>query len=148
MNATKFFQDEVFSRTAYLVDVKNVFAADIYCHVLCIKNYLRSYATAVARDSKPSNDSMSSVKRDRISACIEEILPQLKSGMGFPLTYISKQLQNVRNRDVKMVLDDTFGDTISYVLPKEANKPTMFFLSSVSTEDVINTLRSKNEYVD
>lgn len=47
--------------------------------------------------------------------------------------------------DVKLVLDDMFGDEIKYIEPKQVNMPTFFFLSSVSVEDVVNSLIHKND---
>ena len=38
--ATKHLKDEVFCRVAELSSVEAIFAADLYCHTICIRRYL------------------------------------------------------------------------------------------------------------
>lgn len=133
-----------------MTDVDGVFAADIECHDLCIRNYLRKYSKALESNNSTTSaePKRRSPKNTAIFECISKILLQLHTSVGFTLSHISEQLENVRNRDVKLVLDEMFGDKVSYVIPREASKPTLFYLSTVSVEDVINTLRARDEFVD
>lgn len=57
LDASRYFKDEVFLRTAHLVNVEGVFTADLRCHEACIKNYIRNYTKALSKDSNVSTDS-------------------------------------------------------------------------------------------
>lgn len=43
LEVTRYFQDEVFSKTSHLTDVLSVYAADVYYHNLCLRKYFRKY---------------------------------------------------------------------------------------------------------
>ena len=49
LQATVFFQDEVYHRTCDRQDIAAVFGADIHCHKECIKLYLLKYETSKNR---------------------------------------------------------------------------------------------------
>ena len=51
--ATKHLKDEVFCRVAELSrpSVEDIFAADLYCHTICIRRYLHRYEQDVAKQS-------------------------------------------------------------------------------------------------
>ena len=50
LKATVHYQVEVYTRTCDIQDVSSVFGADLYCHKICIKNYLLKYD----RSKKPT----------------------------------------------------------------------------------------------
>ena len=55
--ATEFLHDDVYSRTCHSQDEYSVFGADLFCHQICIKNYLPKFDRAKAKsaESQPMN---------------------------------------------------------------------------------------------
>lgn len=98
-DATRALKDDVFIRTAHITDFRSVFAADIHYHDRCMKKYLRKYNSVTTTSLSPTVPAQPelSEKRRSIYQFIETILPQLRKGMGYTLTYVSRKL-NARNR--------------------------------------------------
>ena len=55
LDATKYYLDEVYTRTSTLNTIQDVFASDVYCHKLCINNYLLKYKRSKSADENPKN---------------------------------------------------------------------------------------------
>ena len=158
---TRFYQDDVFRRTAHLQDAEDVFAADIYYH----KNCLRGYELKYERDrektgSNQCNNNFESIssdgnllkgKKHAIAEIVETIALQIKSGEIFTLSEIRDQANElqisdmrVENRDVKEYLISNFGETIEFSIPSAPRKPTLFYDSSISLDAIIEKIRPKN----
>ena len=48
---------------------------------------------------------------------------------------------HVTNRTMKTLLINHFGDALAFTYPQDKRKSQMFYLSTVQTKDVIETLR-------
>ena len=148
MKATLYLQDDVFTRTCHLQDASSVFGADLLCHVNCISRYLLKYKRNLQSDGKSTPQVSEKV------AAFSFIAPDIKSGLdkgyGFTISYIRDQfnIQNenikVNNKELKLLLSNYFGNSIKFSKPTEANKPLMFFSSSLQTEEVADVIRSCN----
>ena len=46
-----YFRDHVYTRVCDLEDIHSVFAAELYCHKLCINSYIKSYKDSKRRDN-------------------------------------------------------------------------------------------------
>ena len=84
LKATIFMQDEVFTRTCDLQDAQSVFGADLYCHKLCIRDYLIKYDRACKDKSSTKSDCKQKAWLD----VAEQLETRLSKGEGFELSYI------------------------------------------------------------
>lgn len=155
LKITRFFKDEVFTRTADLKNLESLFAADIYYHKNCMRSYEKKYERVfnenLPKSTNELNDNFMLLRKNSISTVINKLIPRLKLGQAFTLTEVSNEVNKllppdilIKNVDIKNHLVAEFGEEIKYSVPGEANKPTLFFHSSVSLDEVVEMLRSKN----
>ena len=136
LEAKQFYQDEVYIRTSDILDIVGVFAADLYCHKICLNSYILRHERLVARQL--SVDKCDLEINALITAVIDTIKPKLESGIGYTLSEVTSMVNSdlphefVTNRDVKTCLQNIFGDSVRFSKPGEANLPIMFFHSSVT----------------
>ena len=125
LHATRYFQDDVYTRTSDLHDPYSVFGADIYCHKTCISGYLMKYDAALIHPEKRKSDD----KLEIIEQFVQKIMPSLNSGKGYPITELthacnaSSSQFEFSNRDIKTYLMNKYGSDISFTKPQEVNKP-------------------------
>ena len=151
LEASVYFQDEVFTRTCDLQDTNSVFGADLYCHKSCISNYLLKYDRA---KKKPRNIDCIPEKQKAWRNVVETIESGLSNGLGYELSFVRNSINeylekqypqcklNVTNREVKLLLVNHFGGKIYFSQPKQVNKSLMFFSQNVTVEDVAQTIRN------
>ena len=136
----------MYVRTCDLQNEHSVFGADLYCHNLCIKNYLLKYDRAKA---KPVENQPMNPKESAWLSVMPEIETGLIQGDGYELSYVRDCINSklgsdicVNNREVKVLLTNYFGSKISFSKPKQVNKSQMFFSSTVKAENLAETIRS------
>lgn len=146
LEATVFLQDEVYSRTCDLQDEHSIFGADLFCHKLCIRNYLAKFDRAKA---KPAGSQPITMKKKAWFKVMSEIETGLRNGDGYELSHVRDRINSelnkdikVNNREVKVLLTEHFGSEISFSMPKQVNRSQMFFCSSVTSEDLAETIRN------
>lgn len=145
LDATRYFQDEVFSKTAHLTDILSVYAADIYYHKLCLRKYFRKYDRAKCEAKRSLN---TSDKLLVFNNYIEEIIPELQCGKGFNLTQVSSAV-GISNKTVRKYLQQKFRDDVYFSKLKKKTLPTMFWLpSAVQPNDMVDLIRSKDVIID
>ena len=137
LKAAMILQDDVFTRTSDLQDANAVFGADLYCHSLCIRNYIRKGEKATSESSSMPTGQQ---KYDIFKNFMKDLEPGLNSGRCYNLTYISRCCNEVpsnahtrfqyTNRDVKMYLIHMFGEDVSFFVPTSSKKPTIVFKPS------------------
>ncbi|KAJ8679187.1 hypothetical protein QAD02_014974 [Eretmocerus hayati] len=156
-------QDNVFVRTSHVLDVPGVFAADIYYHKYCMRDYEYQSETheKVANDAAnaqidiamDTNDvrSPALTSTEAIAFIVNGIVSMLDKGKVSTLSGIRDQVNQllssgkvVRNRDIKQYLINTFGESIEYSTPSNKNKSALFYSSEVSLDKVVERLHPKN----
>lgn len=146
LEATHFFQDEVFTRTCDLQGVEAVFGADLYCHVNCISGYLLKYERC-QEDHKANGPDRR--KSSVFSEILKSIHGGLMDGLGFELSSIRDmgnnllQNQTFTNKELKNLFNDHYGENICFSRPLEKNKSEMVFLNSFSG-DMAEKIRDMN----
>ena len=153
--AYKFNKDDVHRRCIFLKTVGDIFAADIYCHDSCTKNYIRKYLDELmklksavadieaelyneAEIQQAINDHCNSLKLNsqayELSKCREEINTKLNDS-GLEIT----------NRVLKSHLITRFGNQICFTYPSDASLSQMFFSSNIKATDIAETVRTTDE---
>lgn len=150
LKATCEIQNEVFTRTCDLGDENSVFGADLYYHKLCWNKFKR----LSERPKNPENLGKQNDigKRNILWAEVErEIRPELNIGTGFPLTsitdnfnkrLIANNLSKCSNKQVKVLLINSFHEEISFSYPKQKNKSLLVIGTGTKREEMADILRS------
>lgn len=146
LQAAEFFKDDVFIRTCDLTDAHSIFSADIMYHGSCLASYIRRFERELEQSRTPTQASGTTKEQvfDQIS---KEIQKGITDGLGYTLSDIRKMLNSqstktFNNRDLKRLLLNRFGDTITFTNPVENNKPAIVFSSKLMTEDVAEVIRT------
>ena len=104
LNAMNFHKDDVLSRCADLSCPEDVYAADLYCHVSCFKQYV--FKSTQNNQCINEMNATSSIKYNVFNKIISDLDPLIKDGYGFTLTEIREMMMaendsvEVYNRDV------------------------------------------------
>ncbi len=138
LKAAIYFQDATYTRTSDLGDETSVFGADLFCHKKCINAYCKTYDRSLSESKEPHPKVLIFEK------VISDVSAKLVDGTGFTLTDIAAACNEVNrdsschftNRDVKLLLTNKFGDRITFMGSRQANKPTLFYLDNVSEADM------------
>ena len=152
LNATVFFQDEVFTRTCDLQDEHAVFGADLFYHKLCIQNYIQMFKN----QSKDQRDTQTLSNKQRIC---NDMLVMIENGLmnvkGYELSVIRDHLNSqlskedalCLNRDVKVLLINHFDERIDFAYPDSSRKCMMVFGVNKNQANVLaETIRSINPF--
>lgn len=152
LEAKVYFEDDVNLRTANVYEPDDVLNAKLYCHKNCVRSYLRKY-----EDSKNNKENATASKgdlnRNVILTYVETLIPQMKSGLAFPLTDIRNNIKlihkiDVSNRYIKKCMSDKFGNELLFSSSRSANKSDIVYHSSIKLGDVTDFLRSKDDMKD
>jgi hypothetical protein len=148
LQATIYFQDDVYVRTCDIQDIAGVFGADLYCHADCCNSYIKRYTREIERQNVSHNKPH---KLTVIDTVISEIHPALFRGDGFTLSDIRARVtelldtdDQITNRELKVLLYAKYGESIHFAVPIEANKSTMVFLQSCTAEEMADTIRASD----
>ena len=145
LNATMLFKDHVYTETAAMCDVEDVFAADIRYHDHCCKGYFNKYQANI--DEILKNLEM----EDSVTAGGDSFKARfLALGLDFnmsahSLTSIRDRLnknsaESVSNRAVKQLIIELYGDTVCFTYPSNKRKSQMV-LGTNSSEALVESLR-------
>ena len=121
LSATKFFKDDVYTRTIFLNNVGDVFAADILYHRNCLSNYILKFR----RDLQLIMDNEEDTMDEDGVTLVDEIIEQLN------LKNEAYHLSDVRDMVNKRFLDNGFGKT-SLILCVQILKDFVFYCNFVS----------------
>ena len=136
--ATRYFQDEVFSRTSTFDDVMSVFAADVLYHSACMSNYLMRYSRSTENCESFINDTT-------IKSGFHKLLDKLDfSQNGYELSELSQFMNSecdiestITNKQVKTLLIDHFGEEISFTYPRKRSKSQLVFSTKTSVKQTV-----------
>ena len=150
IDATKYYLDEVYTRTSTLNTAEDVFANDLHCHKLCINNYLLKYKRQKSADENPNNIK----KQYQIQKSFDAIISELNfSENGYALSDIRDRINGlldsdlfIENRKVKELLIEKYGENICFAYPRDRSKSQMFYSKIIPSESIVETIRSKKAY--
>lgn len=138
-------KDDVFVRCADLKDPDDIYAADLYCHNICFKQYVTKSDT-----KENPRDYEVSPKYDIFKNVMSEIGPFIEDGYGFTMTEIREMMMTkdetleLYNRDVKKYLIDFYGDKIQFCPSHKVNEPELCFSADITVEELAQKLRCQN----
>ena len=121
LRATRHNCNEVFDRVPDVNSVEAVFAADLYCHKQCILKYILNYQRSLEEPVEASP--IVAPKRALFQEAVKQINPLLEKDYGFTVSEIASFMAslntgdddlNIRNRDVKQLLIEHYGDRIQF----------------------------------
>jgi len=146
LDAIRYRKDDVYIRCADLDSPEDVYAADLYCHASCFKQYVSK-----SDQKEPKCELKTNPKTDVFINVISRIDPLLQGGYGFTMTEIREMMVmnlddsvEVYNRDVKKFLTDYYGNIIQFCPSYRVNESEMCFSADISVEDLTRTLRNKD----
>ncbi len=147
LDATIYFQDEVFVRTSDLQDKAAVFGSDLYCHHKCSNHYYHDYERKMKLQSLNHKHT---VKANAFKMLMKEITPELQKGIGFKLSSLRDTLNSnmkeveysFKNREVKLFLMQHFKSKIAFSQSTSANKSDMVFMANITQSEMVDVLRS------
>ena len=121
LSATKLFKDDVYTRTIFLNNVGDVFAADILYHRNCLSNYILKFQ----RDLQLIMDNEEDTTDEDGVTVVDEIIEQLN------LKNEAYHLSDFRDMVNKRFLDNGLGKT-SLILCVQILKDFVFYCNFVS----------------
>ena len=146
LKAAVYFQCPVYTQTCDLQDETAVFGADLYCHKNCINNYLKRYEREVNRATslQPSSE-----KLEVFDNLLTEIDVGLNSGMGYELSELRVRGNELiatskafSNREVRILLENKYGDNMLFTSPDQRSKSAMFFLEKHRPKEMAELIRT------
>ena len=134
LNAAKLFQDRVYTETASMCGPEDVFAADIYYHSYCCKEYFNKYNLKIV-------EIMRSLEADESMAAGNKLLKERFLALGldfqsaaYSLSFIRDKLNEnstfssaVTNRTVKQLTIELYGDDVCFTYPSNKRISQMVF---------------------
>ena len=152
--AVRFNQDDVCTRCVFFHKIDDVFAADLYAHKLCMRNYLSKFE----RDAQSILDSMDSVDENEtvIHSAFESLCTTFDLGSkGYDLTTCRNYVNNIlpsdkeiTNRTLRNLLSKKYGDNIAFTYSQDSSKPQMFYSVRIDTSRVAETVRRSDPVKD
>lgn len=152
-------QDEVFVRLSTLNDTKDVFAADILYHKLCLSLYFKESSPEESKYEMPNTietfeqniiptPAITTVET-AFARLISEIDEELETNC-FELSKLTNRLRTlstglnvtVDNRLVKRLLVDHYGDELVFSQPNNKSKSAIVFKASTKSTDLVESIRS------
>ena len=148
-DATKYL-DEVYTRRSTLNTIQDVFASDVYCHKLCINNYLLKYKRSKSTDENSKNIK----KKCKIQKSLDTIISDInRTENGYSLSEIRERVNAllsvdflIKNRKVKQLLIEKYGNDICFTYPRDRTKSQIFYFRLTPSESFLETIRSKSIY--
>ncbi|CAH1799205.1 unnamed protein product [Owenia fusiformis] len=125
---TQHLQDEVYTSTCHLTDVKGVIEADLLYHNYCYKQYSHKYQKSTDSNSLHDKSNMYDVFND----VINEIQQDLNTGKAFSVSEICKEIGDrlrrspVQGQLVTKYLRKRFGEDVTFI--KHSKRQSQDFL--------------------
>jgi len=144
LDALNFYKDEVKTRCAFLDTAGDVFAADVFYHGNCFRQYLLKYNRQI--DALFEN-----IQRSNEAATIDLNCKRVFDSLDFKTSSYSvshicdlvnanlETDQQIDNRRTKVLLIKCFRDTICFTYPDDRRKSQMVYSSSLLQGKIIET---------
>jgi hypothetical protein len=146
LNAVMLFKDHVYTETAALCEVEDVFAADIRYHAHCCKGYFNRYQAKIEEILKNLEMEDSVTAGDAsFKARFLALGPDFNTS-AHSLTSIRDRLnedsaESVSNRAVKQLIIELYGDAVCFTYPSNKRKSQMVLGTNSSSEALVESLR-------
>ena len=149
LSAACHLQDDVYTRTCDLQDEHALFGADLYYHTNCMRKYIKRF-----EDDTKQKDNAQKPNTDRhllFEQFVNSIYSKLHKGDGFALSDLREQINSningdikpFSNRELKVLFYEHYGSNVCFADSRgNPNKSAMVFLKVVSTEEIVDSLRS------
>lgn len=148
LNAAKLLQDCVYTATAAMCGPDDVFAADIYYHSYCCKEYFNKYNLKIA-------EIMKSLEAEEFAAAGNEHLKERFLALGldfqntaYSLSFIRDKLNEnsplsytVTNRTVKQLIIQLYGGDVCFTSPSNKRISQMVFSTGRDPQSLVEAMR-------
>ena len=148
LNAAKLLQDRVYTETAAMCGPEDVFAADIYSHSYCCKEYFNKY-------NLKNVEIMKSQEAEESMAAGDEILKErfLALELDFQNTAYSRSFireklnenstfsSTVTNRTVKQLIIELYGGDVCFTYPSNKRISQMVFSTARDPQSLVEAMR-------
>ena len=148
LNAAKLFQDRVYTETAAMCGPEDVFAADIYYHSHCCKEYFNKYNLKIV-------EIMKSLEAEESVAAGNERLKERFLALGldfqntaYSLSFIREKLHEdstlsstVTNRTVKQLIIELYGGDVCLTYPSNKRISQMVFSTGRDPQSLVEAMR-------
>ncbi len=150
VKARDFFREQdkykhVTEATSCITDADGVFTKDLLCHAKCIRNFLREYDN---EKGKPESTPIQkpNIRLELLDRLVSDVEPDMNRGMAFTLTGLKARADcedvTFKTRDIKLHLQNYFGDKLEIVVPQAQNQSEMVYLNTVvSAKDMASKIR-------
>ncbi|KAK4291456.1 hypothetical protein Pmani_035718 [Petrolisthes manimaculis] len=147
LDALNFYKDEVKTRCAFLDTAGDVFAADVFYHGNCLRQYLLKYKRQIDALFENIQRSDEAAIIDSNCKCVFDSLDFKTSSYSVShiCNLINAKLETdnqIDNRRTKVFLIKYFKDTICFTYPDDRRKSQMVYSSSLLQGNIIESLRS------
>ena len=146
LSAAMLFKDRVYTETAVMSGVDDVFAADILYHDYCCKAYFNKYQAKIAEIMKnlEMEDSVAAAD-DSFKARFLALQLDFGSSAYSPSSIRDRLNKGsadvVSNRSVKQLIIELYGDTVCFTYPCNKRKSQMVFKTNSSPKPLVESLR-------
>lgn len=146
LNAAMLFKDRVYTETAAMSGVGDVFAADVQYHNHCSKGYFNRYNAEI-------DEIMNNLNKEDSVAANDDSLKARFLALGFDFTTSAHSLTSIRdrlnegsaqpvsNRVVKQLIIKLYGDSVCFTYPSNRRISQMVLATNSSPEALVETLR-------
>ena len=150
IDAINFYNDDVKTRCVFIDTAGDVFAADIFYHGNCLRQYLIKYQRHV--DALFKN-----IERSNHAATVDINCKRVFDSLDFKTTSYSvthicdlvnanlETDQHIDNRRTKVLVMKYFRDTVCFTYPDDRRTSQMVYSSSLLKGKIIETLRSSEK---
>ncbi len=146
LNAAMLFKDHVYTETAAMSGVDDVFAADIFYHDYCCKAYFNKYQSRIAEIIRnlEMEDSVAAAD-DSFKARLLALQLEFSTSAYSP-SFIRDRLNEgsadvVSNRSVKQLIIELYGDAVCFTYPNNKRKSQMVLGTNSSIKPLVESLR-------
>ena len=141
--------DDVYTRICDLTMNEAMFSADLY-YKICYLEYYKSYSDSITNKfcdtAKTSNIETNDILTAKliVKSYIREIKCIINYRNGIFLSEIREDNEKItiHKKQIKFTLSEELGKSIQFCTPGRKNQSLFVYSSSVSTADIINTIRS------
>ena len=146
LNAARFFKDQPYTHTASMHGPEDVFAADIYYHSYCCRNYFNRYDGEVEEILKGLEE------EDSVTAG-DELFKEQFLALGLDFTTTAHSLTSIRdqmnenlpvpvsNRAVKHLIIELYGDSVCFTYPTNKRISQMVYSVKSNPASLLESLR-------
>ena len=148
LSAIQYNMDDVYTKCSIYKTKEHIFAADIVSHKGCMKRYLIQYQRKMEEimrcDCSTDNDSNIIEVFNSVISKME--LVHNAYTISTCRDMINSKLigEDIDNRKVKTLLIQQFGEDICFTYPRDQSISQGFFLRTIGTSDVVETIRNSN----